>query len=55
MCVVQSIGAEKLRYVTGIAYAIHSSGEILQIDINDIYEKAQSEFGGDASITEAIL
>lgn len=55
VCIVQSIGSEKLRYVTGIAYAIHSSGEILQIDINDIYAKAQSEFGGDASITEATL
>lgn len=43
-------GAEKLRYVVGIALAFHSSGEMVQITLDDIYEKAQESFGDEAII-----
>ena len=33
-------GAEKLRYITGVAYAINSKGETSTINLNDIYEEA---------------
>ena len=54
VCVIQESGAEKARYVTGHATAIAWTGEITSISLNDIYAKAQEEFGGDAQITEAI-
>jgi len=34
-------GAEKLRYITGVAYAINSKGETVIVSLNDIYEKAK--------------
>lgn len=43
--VIESSGAEKLRYVTGYSMAIHSSGKSIMINIQDIYEKAKKEFG----------
>lgn len=54
VCVVQSVGAEKQRYLTGTAIAISHTGETVSISLSDIYKEAQEQFGGDASITEAI-
>jgi hypothetical protein len=54
VCVIMEAGAEKARYVTGIAIAIAWTGERTEIDIGDIYKQAQDEFGGDAEITEAV-
>ncbi|WP_353645731.1 hypothetical protein [Mesorhizobium sp. WSM2239] len=51
--VVMEAGAEKVRYVSGWALAIHSSGERVELHLHDIYKLAQDEFGGDAQITEA--
>jgi hypothetical protein len=48
--VIQEAGAEKLRYVTGRSYAIHSSGEHVKVCIDGIYAIAESKFGG--NITE---
>lgn len=54
VCVVMVAGAEKLCYVTGSAIAISWTGEVVQINLEDIYATAQDEFGGDALITQAI-
>ncbi|TXH45790.1 MAG: hypothetical protein E6Q97_30805 [Desulfurellales bacterium] len=44
VAVLVTAGAEKLRYVTGHAVAINSSGETLHVDISDIYDKAKAEW-----------
>lgn len=44
------IGQEKLRYLTGRAVAVHSSGETTSMDFNDIYKQAQEAFGDTATI-----
>lgn len=38
-------GAEKLRYITGSAEAIHADGRSCFILLSDIYERAAKEFG----------
>lgn len=53
VCIILEAGAEKARYITGMAFAIHSSGETIRISLSDIYAQAQEAFGVDASITEA--
>ena len=52
VAVLMEAGAEKLRYVTGYAVAIHSSGKTKEISLNGIYALAAEEFGVDqASIS----
>lgn len=46
-------GAEKLRYISGYAVAIHPNGERIQIVLDDIYKEAQEAFGDDVEITPA--
>jgi len=41
VAVFMTAGAEKHRYVQGIAIAVNSKGEIIQLDMNDIYKKAE--------------
>ena len=43
VCVLQSAGAEKLRYVTGTAQAF-TNKKIISIDIDDIYALAAKKF-----------
>lgn len=43
--VVQSIGYEKLRYLTGQAVAFTHDKPPVRIDISDIYEKAADKLG----------
>lgn len=50
--VIMCSGSENMRYVTGYATAVHSSGENVSIDLWDIYEEAQKAFP-DCTITEA--
>ena len=38
-------GAEKLRYITGNALAIAWTGEIIEIDLTDIYELVAKKYG----------
>lgn len=35
------VGAEKLRYLTGWAVAINSKGEEVQVNLDDIYDRAK--------------
>lgn len=53
VAVLMEVGAEKLRYVTGNAVAVSWTGEVVQVNLEDIYKLAQDEFGGDAVITQA--
>jgi len=46
--VLMEVGNEKLRYVTGFARAIHSNGEEVIVNIDDIYAKAAKTFGVDS-------
>jgi len=55
VCIIQEVGAEAKRYLTGTSIAISSTGEQVEVSINDIYKLAQNTFGGDAVITEVIL
>jgi len=41
VAVMQEVGAEKLRYITGYGCAVNSKGEIINIDIGEIYDRAQ--------------
>lgn len=47
VAVLMEVGAEKLRYLTGWAVAIHSSGSVERVSIDDIYQKARKAFGVD--------
>lgn len=38
------IGSEKARYLDGVATAVHSSGQVVQVHLDDIYEKAMNAF-----------
>ncbi len=38
-------GAEKLRYISGHAIAVHKDGRHVELSLNDIYERALSAFG----------
>lgn len=41
IAVMQEVGAEKLRYITGFSTAVNSKGEIENVDISEIYERAE--------------
>ena len=40
VAVMFEVGAEKLRYVTGVAFAVNSKGEKKVVDLCDIYDTA---------------
>jgi len=40
VAIIMESGAEKLRYVMGLAWAVNSKGEIVQVSLHDIYEMA---------------
>ena len=43
--VYMEAGAEKFRYVCGMAWAVHSDGRVIMISIGDIYQRVVDEFG----------
>lgn len=47
-------GAEGLRFLDGYAVAVHADGRTVQMQLSDIYEKAQQVFGQQVTITEAV-
>jgi hypothetical protein len=53
IAVLIEIGSEKLRYLTGIATAVHHSGRTLHVDLNEIYDRAIDAFDGDLTVTDA--
>lgn len=55
VAVFESIGYEKLRYLNGYATAVNSLGDVVTIDIGDVYQKAADTFGVPrAGITRAM-
>ncbi|HVX15929.1 MAG TPA: hypothetical protein VHC22_32395 [Pirellulales bacterium] len=42
VAVFEEVGAEKLRYLTGVAVAINSEGESVRVALTDIYRLAES-------------
>lgn len=53
VCIVMEIGSVKSCYVTGNAIAVSSTGETIQIGLDDIYKAAREKFGNDAQIEVA--
>lgn len=48
-------GAEKLRYITGYSIAVHSSGQQVRVELDDIYALAARSFDVEPSqISEAV-
>lgn len=45
VAVLQTIGADKLRYLTGHAVAVRADGERVSVSLGDIYDKAFEAFG----------
>lgn len=52
VCVMTEIGFEKNRYYVGYSIAFNNKGDLISVNINDIYEKAKEEFGVDPSRAE---
>ncbi len=45
VAILMTIGAEKLRYLTGFSVALAWDGRRMSVDIADIYDKVELEFG----------
>jgi hypothetical protein len=45
IAVLIEAGAEKLRYITGVAVAIDSGGKRTELVLSDIYDQAEAAFG----------
>ena len=45
VCVLQEVGAEKQRYVTGHSVAFNNHGEFSTVNIDDIYTIARRDLG----------
>ena len=44
IAVLMEIGAEKLRYLTGVAIAVNHKGRVVELTLSDIYRKASRAF-----------
>ncbi len=44
IAVLMEIGAEKLRYLTGVAIAVNHKGRVVELTLSDIYGKASRAF-----------
>lgn len=54
VAVLMEIGAEKLRYLTGVAIAVNHKGRVVEVMLSDIYRKAARSFRiAESEITEA--
>lgn len=53
IAILLEIGNDKLRYLVGMATAIHPDGRTATVSLADIYDRAQAMFGADVTITEA--
>jgi len=54
VAVLMEIGAEKLRYLTGVAIAVNHKGQVVELTLGDIYRKASRAFRvAESEITQA--
>ena len=44
IAVLMEIGAEMLRYLTGVAIAVNHKGRVVELTLSDIYRKASRSF-----------
>ena len=44
IAVLMEIGAEKLRYLTGVSIAVNHQGRVVELTLSDIYRKASRAF-----------
>ena len=55
VAVLMEIGAEKLRYLTGVAIAVNHKGRVVELTLSDIYRKAARSFHvAESEITQAV-
>lgn len=47
IAVLMEIGAEKHRYLTGIAVAVDHTGRTVEVTLDDVYQRAATEFRSD--------
>ena len=52
VAIIMTIGAEKLRYLTGYSVALAWDGRRISVDIADIYDKVEVEFGVTPTVAE---
>lgn len=52
VCIIVTSGHEKMRYITGDAYAINSKGQELSININSIYDMVRKAWNVEPSLAE---
>jgi hypothetical protein len=49
VAVLIEVGAEKLRYLTGWATAVNSKGYTVDVDLDEIYERANDNLGDEVT------
>lgn len=49
VAVLMEIGNQKLQFLNGTAYAVHSDGRTVRVHLNEIYERAAKELGVEVS------
>jgi len=47
IAIMMEVGAEKLRYLTGLSFAVNSKGDVERVSIDDIYEKVWKRLWGE--------
>jgi len=52
VAILFEVGAEKLRYLIGVAKAVHPDGRTISVSLYDIYDRAREAFGPHFRITE---
>ena len=50
IAVLMEAGAEKLHYISGFAIAVDSDGKTVTVFLDDIYELARKELGGEPTM-----
>lgn len=51
ICIIMEIGSSKLQYLTGWAKAIHPDGQMITLDLDEIYALALAKFGDHLTMT----
>jgi hypothetical protein len=52
VAIAQTTGSEKLRYLVGVAQAVNSEGDFLEINIDDIYDLVREKWGVNPTVCE---
>lgn len=42
VAIVMEVGFEKLRYLIGVAHAVNAAGEMIAVDLDEIYKRAST-------------